>query len=535
MFSALRKLASNNKNESSEKIQTAGGLQTMSASLQKKFAKGVHYNMKIIIRGDRNVGKTCLFQRLQGQGFIEEYNPTQEIQVASIQWNYKATDDVVKVEVWDVVDKGKKKKPLEGLKLNTNTMALPEEPALDAEFLNVYKGTHGVILMFDITKQWTFDYVKKEIPNIPSTIPIMVLANHRDMGHHRCVTDEEVQFFIESLERSASDAQIRTGESSMRNGFGLKYLHKFFNLPFLALQRDTLLKQLETNGQETMLTNDELDVYLEADDSNYDRFLELLTQRRRQTADSLNAVATSNAMAAPSPQVPTSQPAQPPVAQVQTPKQEVKQISPILPVPASAPEPSTETKGNLSSVDDFVVEADNDLGFLNSVEESSVEPVNVPEQPYGHDSDSDVENNGNPMVMGFQDEIDDEDYRTGSRNPVPLDLSSSSDEEPQTVAILPPVSIVNNAVDDVDTGLDDWLNSGQTNQPQAAEILSSDPVLASSSSSDVTGTPKVKSSKKKEKKTSKRKSKKSKDSKHREDDDDADTVDVNTHGDYEEI
>ena len=74
--------------------------------------------------------------------------------MASIQWNYKATDDVVKVEVWDVVDKGKKKKPLEGLKLNTNTMALPEEPALDAEFLNVYKGTHGVILMFDITKQW---------------------------------------------------------------------------------------------------------------------------------------------------------------------------------------------------------------------------------------------------------------------------------------------------------------------------------------------------------------------------------------------
>ncbi|XP_055627595.1 rab-like protein 6 [Toxorhynchites rutilus septentrionalis] len=283
MFSVFKKLAAKNDNPVGAGIGSAGVPesvgQQMSDSLRKKFSRGVQYNMKVIIKGDRNVGKSCLLERLQGKAFLEQYNPTEQIQVASIQWSFKATDDIVKVEVWDVVDRGKSKQKTSVLKLNTDSQ-VEDIPVLDAEFLDVYKGTHCVIMMMDITKAWTFDYVCRELPKVPAEIPVLLLGNHCDMGHHRVVSKDQIQGFIEELSQTRS-AEIVYGDSSMRNGFGLRLLHKFFGIPFLYLQKSALEASLKKNEQDADICRLEIDEFLKSDESNYTTFLESLISRKK--------------------------------------------------------------------------------------------------------------------------------------------------------------------------------------------------------------------------------------------------------------
>uniref|UniRef100_A0A182RKT4 Uncharacterized protein n=1 Tax=Anopheles funestus TaxID=62324 RepID=A0A182RKT4_ANOFN len=286
MFSVFKKLTNKNDGPAVSIPESVG--QTMSDSLKKRFSRGVQYNMKVVIKGDRNVGKSCLLERLQGKAFIEQYTPTEQIQVASIQWSFKATDDVVKVEVWDVVDRGKSKQKSTNLKLTTaGPGAEPDVPVLDAEFLDVYKGTHCVVMVMDITKAWTFDYVCRELPKVPTDIPVLLLGNHCDMGHHRVITAEQVHGFVETASQERK-AEIVYGDSSMRNGFGLRLLHKFFGIPFLYLQKSALEASLRKNAQDLDICRLEIDEYQKSDDSDYGRFLDNLISKKKARENTTN-------------------------------------------------------------------------------------------------------------------------------------------------------------------------------------------------------------------------------------------------------
>ncbi|CAB1430812.1 unnamed protein product [Pleuronectes platessa] len=499
MFSALKKLVGSEPGQLRDKNIPAG-LQSMNQSLQRRFAKGVQYNMKIVIRGDRNTGKSTLWHRLQGKKFVEDYIPTQEIQATSIHWNYKTTDDVVKVEVWDVVDKGKGKKRGDNLKLE-NEPQESDDVALDAEFLDVYKNCNGIIMMFDITKQWTFNYILRELPKVPTHVPVCVLGNHRDMGEHRVILPDDIRDLIAGLNRPMGSSYIHYAESSMKNGFGLKYLHRFFNIPFLQLQRETLLRQLETNQLDMDATLEELCVQQETEDQNYEIFLENLETRSKSYGSP--GPANGSSSGSQSPIVPpsgastgSSSPStpQPPIPfQVlpQSPSVSVSSPPPPTAVVSGAPSPTAESKPSaqspehqqasaassglsfqkrsfisrwfgpsaaadapvpasedpaapmcplkVQSLDDFVPDERLDKSFL----EDSLPLKNRVPQPAparAVDSDSDGEGRGNPMVSGFQDELDPDNTEPSLPQPKTLppskDITLTSDEEEGVPAAL---------------------------------------------------------------------------------------------------
>uniref|UniRef100_A0A673JWQ6 RAB, member RAS oncogene family-like 6a n=1 Tax=Sinocyclocheilus rhinocerous TaxID=307959 RepID=A0A673JWQ6_9TELE len=305
------------------------------------------------------------WHRLQGKKFLEEYIPTQEIQL--------------RIELWNKIGISQKtfaNKRGENLKLENEPQESETEMALDAEFLDVYKNCNGVIMMFDITKQWTFNYILRELPKVPTHIPVCVLGNQRDMGEHRVILPDDIRDFINSLNRPPGSSYIHYAESSMKNGFGLKYLHRFFNIPFLQLQvrgnSQTYGSPAPSNGQSPSSGS--------------------------QSPVVLPGAASPSNSSPSTPQAPVplqTQSAPPPPPSIPHPPP-----SPTAPVPAPAQPapPPAQKRGFISRL------------FGSSAAETS------PDKPGQHRTSlpvichlSDGEGRGNPLVSGFQDDLDPDD------------------------------------------------------------------------------------------------------------------------------
>eukprot|EP00966_Prymnesium_polylepis_P120984 2795829-Prymnesium_polylepis.1 len=168
----------------------------LSVELRRKLGHGSTLNVRVLVRGDLQTGKTSLFRRMQGLAYAPALASTGAIGVGHVDWCPEWCEDRVKLEVWDVVDSATvlRSEP-KGLQSEHRTAAAatdgaaPEPrdpasdapPALDASGVDVFRDAHAMVLLVDQRKRWTLEYAQRQLGSAPDALPVLLLSNFGDV------------------------------------------------------------------------------------------------------------------------------------------------------------------------------------------------------------------------------------------------------------------------------------------------------------------------------------------------------------------
>ncbi|XP_016355116.1 ras-related protein Rab-8B [Sinocyclocheilus anshuiensis] len=152
------------------------------------MAKTYDYLFKLLLIGDSGVGKTCLLFRFSEDAFNTTFISTIGIdfKIRTIELNGKK----IKLQIWDTAGQER---------FRTITTAY-------------YRGAMGIMLVYDITSEKSFENIKNWIRNIEehasSDVEKMILGNKCDMNDRRQVSKERgeklaIDYGIKFLETSA--------------------------------------------------------------------------------------------------------------------------------------------------------------------------------------------------------------------------------------------------------------------------------------------------------------------------------------------
>ena len=138
------------------------------------------YVYKDLLLGDTTVGKTCFLMKYTDKTF-------QDIHMATIGLDYRLksmklkSGKNIKLQIWDTAGQDR----------------------FRAITKNYYKGSHGIILIYDVTNVQTFENVKQWVSQIreeaSANVIIYIAGNKIDMEEERKVNKEEGEKLAEEL------------------------------------------------------------------------------------------------------------------------------------------------------------------------------------------------------------------------------------------------------------------------------------------------------------------------------------------------
>jgi len=137
------------------------------------------YLFKLLLIGDSGVGKSCLLLRFADDTYTESYISTigVDFKIRTIELNGKT----IKLQIWDTAGQER---------FRTITSSY-------------YRGAHGIIVVYDITDQVSFNNVKQWLQEIDryacENVNKLLVGNKSDLTNKRVVDLNTAKEFADSL------------------------------------------------------------------------------------------------------------------------------------------------------------------------------------------------------------------------------------------------------------------------------------------------------------------------------------------------
>ncbi|MHA1542672.1 MAG: Rab family GTPase [Candidatus Hodarchaeales archaeon] len=175
---------------------------------------------KICMVGDGGVGKTAVTERFLGKGFSSNYKLT--IGVDILTHTTDIDDTSIKYQIWDLAGQQR------------------------FEFVRstFYKGAHGIIMVFDLTRPDTLlnlrEWKIEILSNIgKNSIPVVLLGNKSDLENKQLIDVETISHFREELKMEFQYDTVPFLYTSALSGMNV--LEAFEALGYLLLKRKPLI------------------------------------------------------------------------------------------------------------------------------------------------------------------------------------------------------------------------------------------------------------------------------------------------------
>lgn len=191
------------------------------------MAKDYDHLFKLLIIGDSGVGKSCILQRFAGESFSGTY-----ITTIGVDFKIRTVEldgERVKLQIWDTAGQ-------ERFRTITSTY---------------YRGTHGVIIVYDVTSSESFANVKRwlyEIDQNCDSVGRMLVGNKDDSIERKVVQQADARRFADQI-------GIPFFETSAKENKNVEEMFLALTRQVLKVKKDQQARLLQAQSNDTVRLN----------------------------------------------------------------------------------------------------------------------------------------------------------------------------------------------------------------------------------------------------------------------------------------